>query len=52
MSCTVMRTWLPALRTEPSRMCATFSRFAISGIPMSFPLNENAEEREITRDAA
>ena len=44
----MIRTELPALRTEPSSTCATCSVRAISGIAISLPLNENDEVRAVT----
>ena len=46
-----MRNWLPALRTEPSSMWATFSCTATVGISISLPLKANADDREITRSS-
>jgi hypothetical protein len=48
ISCAVIRTWLPDLRTEPSSTCATRKVFAISRIGVSLPLNENDEVRAVT----
>ena len=48
ISCAVIRTELPALRTEPSSTCATCSVRAISGMPVSLPLNANDEVRAVT----
>ena len=48
ISCAVIRTELPDLRTEPSSTCATCSVRAISGIATSLPLNENDEVRAVT----
>ncbi len=52
ISCAVMRTRLPDLRTLPSRMLATLSFCATVGMSTSLPLNENAEVREATRKPA
>ena len=48
ISCAVIRTWSPDLRTEPSSTCATCSCRAISAIPISLPLNENDDVRAVT----
>ncbi len=48
INCAVIRTELPALRTEPSSTCATCSVRAISGIAISLPLNANDEVRAVT----
>ena len=44
----MIRTALPDLRTEPSSTCATCSVRAISGMPVSLPLNANDEVRAVT----
>lgn len=46
-----MRNWLPALRTEPSSMWATFSCTATVGISISLPLKANADDRDVTRSS-
>ena len=48
INCAVIRTELPDLRTEPSSTCATCSVRAISGIPISLPLNANDDVRAVT----
>ena len=48
INCAVIRTELPALRTEPSSTCATCSVRAISGMPVSLPLKANDEVRAVT----
>ena len=48
INCAVIRTELPALRTEPSSTLATCSVRAISGTPISLPLNAKDEVRAVT----
>ncbi len=49
MSCALIRTRLPALRTLPSRIVATLSFCAIVGMSTFAPLKLNAEVRDATR---
>ena len=51
MSCAVIRTFLPDLRTLPSRMCATLSFSPITRRSSFRPLNWNDEVRPITRNS-
>lgn len=44
--------WLPALRTEPSRMCDTLSFSRMSATSMSLSLNVQEVEREMTRSSS
>ena len=49
MSCALIRTRLPDLRTLPSRIVATLSFCAIVGMSTFAPLKLNAEVRDTTR---
>src|SRR4030095_4402066 len=49
ISCAVMRTRLPDLRTLPSSTVATLSFCATVGMSTSLPLKENADVRDATR---